>query len=292
MSAGLERYRERLLDAMAILLVRLHLGGFFWGDCSLSNILFRRDAGELQAYAVDAETSELHTALSDGQRKLDLLILEENVAGDLSDLAVVVPLPPTLDVFDTSRIIRQRYEQLWHEINKEILISPAESYRIHERIRALNSLGFSVGEVDLVASGDGSQLRMRTLVADREYHRHQIHSLIGIVAEEKQATLLLNEIHELKATLSRRLDRSVPQSVAAFRWLEERFTPTVSRLQEQLGPDADEAELYCQVLEHKWFLSERALRDVGLEAALADYVRLRRQQPASPPIPSVTAEDD
>jgi hypothetical protein len=46
------------------------------------------------------------------------------------------------------------------------------------------------------------------------------------------------------------------------------------------------------VLEHKWFLSERALRDVGLEAALADYVRLRRQQPASPPIPSVTAEDD
>ncbi|MFY0526930.1 hypothetical protein ACN28I_28600 [Archangium gephyra] len=46
MNKGLERYRERLLDAMASLLVRLHLGGFFWGDCSLSNVLFRRDAGE------------------------------------------------------------------------------------------------------------------------------------------------------------------------------------------------------------------------------------------------------
>src|SRR5437879_96828 len=67
MNKGLERYRERLLDAMAGLLVRLHLAGFYWGDCSLSNTLFRRDAGELQAYAVDFETSEQHEKLSDGQ---------------------------------------------------------------------------------------------------------------------------------------------------------------------------------------------------------------------------------
>ena len=60
--------RRRLLDAGAELLVRLHLGGFFWGDCSLSNTLFRRDAGALAAYLVDAETGELHPSLSDGQR--------------------------------------------------------------------------------------------------------------------------------------------------------------------------------------------------------------------------------
>jgi len=36
---------------------------------------------------VDAETSEQHEKLSDGQRSMDLGILEENVAGDLADLA-------------------------------------------------------------------------------------------------------------------------------------------------------------------------------------------------------------
>ncbi len=43
---------DRLLDAMVELLVRLHLSGFFWGDCSLSNTLFRFDAGALEAYLV------------------------------------------------------------------------------------------------------------------------------------------------------------------------------------------------------------------------------------------------
>ncbi|HEX8821496.1 MAG TPA: DUF4032 domain-containing protein [Archangium sp.] len=296
MNQGLERYRERLLDAMASLLVRLHLGGFFWGDCSLSNVLFRRDAGELQAYAVDAETSELHPKLSDGQRELDLIIMEENITGGLADLAAMVELPPTLDVYATGPSIRQRYERLWTETHKEISITPGESYRIHERIRALNELGFSVSEVDLVASGDGSQLRMRTIVTDREYHRHQLHNLTGVVAEERQAALLLNEVRELKATLTRELNRSVPLSVAAYRWLDERFRPTLSVVQKELGPPADEAELYCQVLEHKWFLSERAKRDVGLKVAMKEYVALRREQPAlallrsaSTPLPPVAA---
>ena len=50
----------RLVDALAVLLVRLHLEGFFWGDVSLSNTLFRRDAGAFAAYLVDAETGKLH----------------------------------------------------------------------------------------------------------------------------------------------------------------------------------------------------------------------------------------
>jgi hypothetical protein len=277
MNQGLERYRERLLDAMASLLVRLHVGGFYWGDCSLSNTLFRRDAGELQAYAVDAETSELHDKLSDGKRLHDLDIMEENIAGGLADLAAMVSLPPVLDVFETGPNIRKRYERLWEEINKEIPVAPQESYRIHERIRALNDLGFSVGEVDLVASGESDHLRMRTIVTDRNYHRHQLHNLTGIVAEEKQATLLLNEIQELKATLTRELNRSTPLSTAAFRWLEERFNPTTQKLQPVKG-GTDLSELYCQVLEHKWFLSERAKKDVGLQKAIDDYVELRQRQ--------------
>src|SRR5436190_12785434 len=71
---GVPDLRNRLLDSLADLLVRLHLGGFLWGDCSLSNTLFRRDAGALSAYVVDAETGELHPTLTDGQREQELQI--------------------------------------------------------------------------------------------------------------------------------------------------------------------------------------------------------------------------
>lgn len=175
---GFERYRARLLDSIAGLLVRLHLAGFFWGDFSLSNTLFRRDAGQLQAYLVDAETSETHETLSDGQREHDLIILEENVAGELADVAAVAELPSMFDLYETGSEIRKRYEGLWDEITREETLTPAENWRIHDRIRSLNALGFSVGEVELEATGDGSRLRMRTIVTDRDYYRHQLHNLM------------------------------------------------------------------------------------------------------------------
>ena len=76
----------RLIDAQALLLVRLHLIGFYWGDVSLSNTLFRRDAGAFAAYLVDAETGELYPDLSTGQREYDLEIARVNIAGELMDL--------------------------------------------------------------------------------------------------------------------------------------------------------------------------------------------------------------
>ncbi|MEO5989260.1 MAG: DUF4032 domain-containing protein [Candidatus Eisenbacteria bacterium] len=270
---GLERYRERLIDAMAGLIVRLHLAGVYWGDCSLSNTLFRRDAGELGAYFVDAETSEMHETLSDGQRRQDLLILEENVAGELADLAAFAQVPHAPAGDGTGERIVERYQALWHEVRREVVVAPGESWRIQERVRALNALGFSVGEIELVATGEGDRLRMRTLVTDREYHRHRLHDLTGLEALEKQAELMLNEIRELQAGLTRELDRSVPLSVAAFRWQTERYEPIVRRLAGLVGRAGDPRELYCQVLEHKWFLSEQARTDVGLEAAASDYQR-------------------
>src|SRR6266542_5894247 len=108
---GVPDLRSTLLNAMAELLVRLHLAGFFWGDCSLSNTLFRRDAGGLSAYLVDAETGELHPELSNGQRRHDLDVAEENLAGELMDLqAAAVEFPPDLDPVETAGDIRRRYE--------------------------------------------------------------------------------------------------------------------------------------------------------------------------------------
>src|SRR5262245_35784268 len=105
----------RLLDALAALLVRLHLAGFFWGDCSLSNTLFRRDAGAFAAYLVDAETGARHPRLSTGQRYEDVEVTRVNIFGETLDLAAAEQLPASVDPEEVADDVVRRYESLWHE---------------------------------------------------------------------------------------------------------------------------------------------------------------------------------
>lgn len=274
MSRSLSGYRDHLLDAMAGLLVQLHLSGVYWGDCSLSNTLFRRDAGALQAYLVDAETVERNPGqLAPTLRHHDLQIMEENVAGDLGDLSAQNLLMDGIPLDDTSASIRIRYQNLWEEITRQIFVTPDEKYRIHERIQAINSLGFSIGEVLLEPGESGDKLSFQVVVTDRSFHRDQLLGLTGIEAEEMQARTMMNEIQELKATLSHTHNRSTPLSLAAYNWLHDFYLPTLTRLQPLIDRAGDSAELYCQVLEHKWYLSEAAQHDVGHQAAVEDYMQ-------------------
>jgi hypothetical protein len=272
-SPGMERYREGMLDAMAELLVQLHLAGFYWGDCSLSNTLFRHDANALQAYLVDAETSEFPERLSDGHRTQDLLILKDNVAGELAELKSQIELPPGVGVGEIAPSIADRYQNLWREIGQIETIAPSEGYRIHERIRKLSDLGFSVSEVELVPTDDGNRLRMRPVVTDREYHIRLLHGLTGIAAGERQAALMLNEIQEVRAMIARESGHEVAMSAAAYRWLHERFNHAIQRLAPLVGRVGAAPDVYCQLLEHKWLISEQAGRDVGLDHAIASYRR-------------------
>jgi hypothetical protein len=281
MRSGLDRYREHFLDAMAGLLVQLHLVGIFWGDCSLSNTLFRRDAGSLQAYLVDAETAEIYPPrLPPALRYQDLAIMEENVDGELGELAgqstaaLMAPASTRL----AGGNIRVRYQRLWEEITREEVIHPDERFRVQERLRALNALGFSVSEVRIETSENTEKVRMRFMVTDRNFHRDQLLGLTGMAAEERQARQMMNEIQELKATLSLENDRSTPLGVAAHHWMEHIYTPTMKTLhpliEQSKSDDIDlsSAELYCQLLEHKWYLSEQAQRDVGHCASAQDYL--------------------
>jgi hypothetical protein len=273
MRESLERYRDSLLDAVAGLLVQLHLAGIYWGDCSLSNTLFRRDAGALQAYLVDAETAGYFADyFPPAERVQDLVIMEENLNGDIADLGLTGLLADGVPLADAGTYIRLRYQLLWEQVTREDVIHPNENYRIQERIRALNHLGFSVREVALDNVPDGNQLRLRVVVTDRNFHRDQLHGLTGLEVEERQARLMMNEIHELKATLSQTQNRSTPLSVAAYYWLENIYQPIVKRLRAMTDEHTSSAELYSQLLEHKWYLSEQAHHDVGHQAALDDYL--------------------
>ncbi|MEX0660040.1 MAG: DUF4032 domain-containing protein [Egibacteraceae bacterium] len=263
---------DRLLDALAVLLVRLHLAGFFWGDCSLSNTLFRRDAGELAAYLVDIETGEWHSTLTAGQRRHDLELTQENVAGGLLDLQLELGLAPEPDPLAVAEDLRGRYERLWAELTNDELLRPDERFRIAARMRRLNELGFDIDEVELVATADGDRLLMRTHVTEQGHHRRRLLSLTGLQAQENQARSLLNDLANFRASLERRTGQPINENVAAYRWLSTVFEPTVAAIPEALRGKLEPAEVFHEVIQHKWFLSEAAGRDVGVEEAVASYM--------------------
>ncbi len=279
MRSSLTRYRDHLLDAMALLLVQLHLAGVFWGDCSLNNTLFRRDAGKLTAYLVDAETAEIHATVSEGMRRHDLDIMEENVQGGLLDLHALGALPQGIDIRAVGPHIRKTYDELWQQVTSEQLIPAGERFRIQERIRRLNDLGFSVHEIELEPSDGGANLRLRAQVTDRYFHRNMLHSLTGLDPEERQARTMLNEIQELKAAMASRQKHSATLSAVAHHWLRETYLPSVERLRPLIDQGSEPAELYCQLLEHKWYLSERASSDVGHATAADDLLCRWRNLP-------------
>ncbi|OLS26699.1 MAG: hypothetical protein HeimC3_08010 [Candidatus Heimdallarchaeota archaeon LC_3] len=269
---NLERYRIRLQDAIAGLLVSLHIVGLFWGDCSLSNVLFRRDAGELQAFLVDAETSNFYPIISDATRELDLEIMKENITGDLLDISVLHELPDALDIYSVGDIIEKKYNQLWEEISESFIIKKSENYKIQERIRKLNQIGFSVDEIVLFPTSKQDEVQFKTIVTDKNYYQNLLHSITGILARENQARHIMNEIQEIKADLSRKHNNSLTLGAAAFRWKKDIYEVYINRLSDHFEYLADPIENYCQILEHKWFLSEKAQKDVGLELAFKDYL--------------------
>jgi hypothetical protein len=278
----------QLLDALVELLVRLHLSGFFWGDCSLSNALFRADAGALGAYLVDTETSERHPSLTDGQRGLDLDLAMERVCGELMDLQAAGLLPAAIDPIEISDELGRRYARLWDELTREELFQPEEQrYRIAERLRRLNELGFDADEVELIDTAEGTRLRVRTRVAESGQSSRQLFRQTGISAEEHQARRLLNDIASFRAYLEQRDGRLLSETLAAHRWLEEVYDPVAVAIPDGLRGRLSPPEIFHQILEHRWYLSEAAGRDVGTTAAAQSYF-----DPELPNVPAQVSPED
>ena len=259
---------NRLTDALVLLLVRLHLVGFSWNDCSLSNTLFRRDAGAFAAYLVDAETGELHPNLTSGQRMHDVDIAAVNVTGELMDLEAGGALHPAMDPLTLGDQVRERYAALWSELTAPLQIAAGERYVLDARIRRLNDLGFDIAE--LQASRDESVVHVRPKVVDAGHHSRRLMELTGLDVEENQARRLLNDLDTFRWAIDPEGDRA--EAVIAHQWVTTRFELVVSEIPDDLRGKLEPAEVFHEVLEHQWFASERAGRDVGLESALADYL--------------------
>lgn len=259
----------RLIDALAVLLVRLHLSGFYWGDVSLSNTLFRRDAGAFAAYLVDAETGEFHPSLSPGQRAYDVDLARTNVIGELMDLQAGEVLEEDVDVVEIGDFIVDRYENLWNELTQEESFDTGERWRVAARIQRLNELGFDVGELTMVTDIDGLTLRIQPKVVDAGHHHRRMMRLTGLDVQENQARRLLNDLDAYRAAAER---QGEDEEFVAHDWLSEVFEPTVRAIPRELRGKLEPAEIYHEVLEHRWYISQQQQRDVPMPEAVHSYV--------------------
>lgn len=269
---GAQGLHDRLIDALAILLARVHLTGVFWGDCSLGNALFRRDAGALIAYLVDTETGELHDKLTDGQRQHDLQIATDNIAGGLFELEAMGKLPPDVDPINVIEQLQIRYDDLWTELTRTDEIPTDELWKVRDRLKRLNDLGFDTEEIELIERDGTNRVIFRPRVVEEGHHKRELKRLTGIDAEENQARRLLSALHSYGAWLSQQEGRDLPEAIMAYRWLTDRYEPTIAAIPDEYRDRLVDAEIYHQVLDHLWFLSESAQRDIGLKSAVQDYV--------------------
>jgi hypothetical protein len=269
-SQGLrDQTANRLVDALALLLVRLHLAGFFWGDVSLSNTLFRRDAGRFAAYLVDAETGQLFEGrLSNGQRENDLEIARVNIAGELMDL-LASGKAQDIDPNSVSQRIVDKYHELWKELTATEVFDEAERWRISKRVKRLNELGFDIEELSIVKDDEGHTVKIQPKVVDAGHHARRLLLLTGLDVEENQARRLLNDIDQYKLANAR---PGADEEVMAHEWLSNVFEPVIGSIPSEFTGRLEPAELFHEVLEHRWYVSEDKGTDVPLVEAVRSYV--------------------
>lgn len=260
----------RLADALALLLVRLHNVGFFWGDVSLSNTLFRRDAGAFAAYLVDAETGELHeSGLTRGQRAHDLDVARTNIAGEIMDLEAGGRLEGGVDAIEIADGIVSSYHALWAALTDEETFRADEAWRLTERVQRLNDLGFDIGEMSIHATTDGTKVSIQPKVVDSGHHQRRLLRLTGLDVEENQARRLLNDLDEFRARISR---LGSDEEMVAHEWLTRVFEPVVKAIPWDLRSKLEPAEVFHQLLEHRWYLSQAKGKSVPLAETLTSYI--------------------
>ena len=258
-----------MANALAYLLVRLHLLGFWWGDCSLSNTLFRRDAEGFAAYLVDAETGEFQKKLSDGQREHDLELARFNVAAELEDLKIAGVLFPAMDPIRASESVITRYRKIWKSLSEPQILPAGDRHAVERAMRSLQDIGFAVEEVDIQLAGDKSTVTFIPKLVAPNYHSQRLIELMGLETEELQAKRILASFDRFR---SREIEKTPKKEEAAKRWLDEVFYKVINAVPTAMRGRVEDAQLFHEVLEHRWYLGEKAGRDLGLEFATNEYI--------------------
>ncbi len=249
--------RQRIWDAVIHLFISLHSAGVYWGDASLANMLVRftteripemGSRTKLAAILADAETVEIHPSISDRMRLSEIEFFLESMLWTEADLKA-------------SGIVRD--PMMTREDSDYILTHYNERFAL------------------------GQEMRSFELVT-----RIDVDRMLGMVDVKGYGTLLLKHINEHKWYLSEKGGKEVPLVESAHDWYNEVFKPVCRILTGHgmgtLFPDKTASTLYVEIMEHKYLMSERQKGDVGLVAALEDYLgKFGKQQLAGISIPSL-----
>jgi hypothetical protein len=117
-----------------------------------------------------------------------------------------------------------------------------------------------------------TRLTLHSKVVEPGHHRRRLLHLTGLDAQENQARRLLNDLTRYRAWLDRSGKAPVSEAAAAGRWLSEVFEPSIAAVPAELQGKRAPAEIFHELLEHRWFLSEQAGKDVGLDKTIPSYV--------------------
>lgn len=266
---GFGARRDHMLDSVASLLAELHLAGLFWGDCSLSNLLYRWDAGLIEAIMIDGETSMLKEELSSGQRAEDLEIMIENVAGEMADIAAENDGDIDQADLGLGQDIAKRYEALWAELTEQLVIGKDETYRIRQRIDRLQSLGFAVDDFVLEPVEEGRLVRMKVSVGGRTFHADRLSQITGVEASENQARVILGDLSYFHAKSG--VSTETERVLANMQWLSKWFEPLIQRISRE-WPDSDPVQRYCDFLYHRLKMAQESGHDIDNDEAFERWM--------------------
>jgi hypothetical protein len=218
--------------------------------------------------------------IPDGMRLADVEIARENIVGGLLDLQAAGRLTADVDPVVYADLLEGRYTQLWAELTGTHEVPADDRHMIEGRLRRLNDLGFDVGELVVEQTPDQPRLRVTPALVEEGHHSRELRRLTGLEVQENQARRLLNDIAAYGAHLSEKQKRPVPQGVAAARWIADVYEPVVEAVPPELRGRREPPELFHELLEHRYYLSEDAGHHVDNDEAIRDYVdTVLRQRP-------------
>jgi hypothetical protein len=143
---------------------------------------------------------------------------------------------------------------------------------IDQRIRRINELGFDLEELVVEHDASGDRIRVVPALVEEGHHVRELRRMTGLEVQENQARRLLNDIASYGAYLARVEGETPPQAVTAARWIAEVYEPIVARIPDELRGRLEPAELFHELLEHRYYLSEAAGYEVDNETSLKSYL--------------------
>ena len=154
-------------------------------------------------------------------------------------------------------------------MTEEETISSDARWRLQDRINRLNDLGFDVAEMSMTTSPDGTVLHIRPQVVDAGHHSRRLFRLTGLDVHENQARRLLNDLDTYRIHSGQ---QDSEEDFVAHDWLTHVFEPAVRAVPRELRGKLELPQIYHEILEHRWFMSQRESRFVTLEEAVTSYI--------------------